>query len=81
MAPYPAVDGILYEVVHEGGDGRVKDKGDKEEKPKDTIDGESTKKQWGVVLDIIQTRLSLFFDPHGGVYFCHHAWNKQKYEW
>ena len=73
MVPYPAVDGILYEVVHEGGDGRVKDKGDKEQKPKDTIDGKSTKKKGGVVLDIIQAGLSLFFVPHGGVYFCHPA--------
>ena len=53
MVPYPAVDGILYEVMHEGGDGGVKDKGNKEEKPKDTIDGKSTKKKGSVVFDII----------------------------
>ena len=36
---------LLYKVMHEGGDGRVKDKRDEEEKPEDTVDSESTKEE------------------------------------
>ena len=68
---YLAVDRILYKVMHEGGDSRVKDKRNKEEKPKDTVDGKSTKEEGGVVLDIIQARLCLLLVPHGGVHFYH----------
>ena len=68
---YPAVDRILYKLMHHGGDGRVKDKRDKEEEPKDTDNGQSSQEQGSVILYIIQPRLGLFCVPHGGVNLSH----------
>ena len=49
-----AVDWILYKGVHHGGDGRVKDEWDQEEKSKDTNNCSTAKEQGGVILDILQ---------------------------
>ena len=50
-----AVDWILYKGVHHGGDGRVKDEWDQEEKGKDTNDCSAAKEQGGIILDVLQT--------------------------
>ena len=65
------MDRSLCWVVEEGGDGREEDKRHKEEKHKDTEDGESKKEVGCVVFDIFQAR-HIF---HKRIFFCHLVWN------
>ena len=69
------MNGILYEVVHEGGDGWVQHKGNQEQEPEDADDAEGAEEEGGVVLDVLQPALGLLgVLGHGWVGLCHDCW-------
>ena len=51
--------GLVYELMHECGDGRVQDERHQEQEAKDADNAESAKEHGGVVLDAVK--------PGGGV--------------
>ena len=62
---------LLYELVHQGGDGGVEDEGDEEEEPENADDGQGPEEQGGVVLDLVHAGGRLLGLTHGGVNLRH----------
>ena len=59
---------FLYELMHEGGDGRVEDERYEEEESEDTDDTESPQEHGGVIFDFFKsgfTIVGFLFLPHG----------------